>query len=57
MPNIWTVKEFADRWKVTDALIYKCIKEGMPVECAQPVRLGDPAEEWFKNRGKEQKEG
>lgn len=52
METIWTVVEFSEKWKVSAAFIYQCIKEGMPVRCASPVRLGEDAEEWFVNRPK-----
>ena len=50
MPNLWTAQEFAEKWKVSAAFVYQCIKEGMPVKCQSPVRLGDEADAWFENR-------
>lgn len=58
--NIWTVKEFSERWKVSEAFIYKVIKaEGFPLLTESPVRIGDAGDEFMKNRVKpsEQKKG
>lgn len=49
--NIWTVKEFAERWKVSEAFVYKCIKgEGLPLESESPVRIGDRGDEFMRAR-------
>ena len=54
--NIWTVKEFSERWKVSEAFVYKAIKnEGLPLESDSPVRIGDRGDEFMKNRKTEGK--
>ena len=54
--NIWTVKEFAERWKVSEAFIYKAIKnEGLPLESESPVRIGDRGDDFMRSRKTEGK--
>lgn len=57
---VFTAKEFSEKWKIDIAFVYKLVdKEGMPCECRKPLRLGDKADEFMRNRGRkeEQKEG
>jgi len=51
--TIWTVKEWAERWKISVPLVYRLVdEEGMPCECRQPLRLTEEADEWFRKRGR-----